>query len=79
MATEVENGNYPWGVLVCGSAQGVAMTANKHSKVRASVVWTSEIAELSRQHNDANIICLPARPLSVLLAFFKASSSDLNL
>lgn len=49
------------GILICGSGNGVAMTANKHENVRAALCWNSEIASLSRQHNDANIICLPAR------------------
>ena len=49
------------GVLICGSANGVAMTANKHQNVRAAICWTPEIAELARQHNNANIICIPAR------------------
>lgn len=60
VASAVEAGA-DWGILICGSAQGVAMTANKHQKVRAAVVWNTEIAKLSRQHNNANIICLPAR------------------
>jgi len=60
VATAVEEGA-DWGILICGSAQGVAMTANKHQKVRAAVSWNSEIAPLSRQHNNANVICLPAR------------------
>lgn len=49
------------GVLICGSGQGVMMTANKHPHVRAALVWIPEIAILARQHNDANILCLPAR------------------
>ncbi len=60
VAQAVEGGA-DWGILICGSAQGVAMTANKHQKIRAAVVWNDEIAKLSRQHNNANIICLPAR------------------
>lgn len=50
-----------FGVLICGSANGVAMTANKVQKIRAAICWTKEIAELARSHNDANIICIPAR------------------
>lgn len=61
VARAVENKSCDWGILICGSAQGVAMTANKHQQVRAAVVWKEEIAQLSRQHNNANIICLPAR------------------
>lgn len=49
------------GILICGSGNGVAMTANKHQGIRAALCWNSEISKLSRQHNDANIICLPAR------------------
>lgn len=60
VAEAVENGA-EWGILICGSAQGVAMTANKHQGIRAAVVWDENIARLARQHNDANIICLPAR------------------
>ncbi len=49
------------GVLICGSANGVAMAANKHQGVRAAICWNEELAALARQHNDANIICLPAK------------------
>lgn len=49
------------GILICGSGQGMAMTANKHSYIRACVAWEPEIAKLSREHNDANVLCLPAR------------------
>lgn len=61
VASEVNDQKVDLGILICGSAQGVAMTANKHQKVRAAVVWNNEIAQLSRLHNDANVICLPAR------------------
>lgn len=60
-ANAVESGLCEMGILVCGSANGVAITANKHQKIRAAICWKSEIAALARQHNDANIICLPAR------------------
>ena len=50
-----------FGVLVCGSANGVAMAANKHQKIRAAICWTSELAKFARTHNNANIICVPAR------------------
>lgn len=53
------------GILICGSANGVAMTANKHRKIRAALCWNREITKLSRQHNNANIICIPARFVSV--------------
>lgn len=49
------------GILICGSANGVAMTANKYQNVRAGVCWTKEIVELTRLHNNANVLCIPAR------------------
>jgi ribose 5-phosphate isomerase B len=61
VASAVENKEYDLGVLVCGSANGVAITANKHQGIRAAICWTEELAALSRQHNNANIVCLPAR------------------
>jgi ribose 5-phosphate isomerase B len=60
----VEAGTFTHGILICGSAQGVAMTANKHKNIRAAIVWDNSIAQLSRQHNNANVICLPARFIS---------------
>jgi ribose 5-phosphate isomerase B len=65
VATEVESGNASFGILICGSANGVAITANKHQNIRAALCWEKEIAALARQHNNANIICLPARFISV--------------
>jgi ribose 5-phosphate isomerase B len=56
------------GILICGSANGVAMAANKHQGIRAAICWTEEIAQLARTHNDANIICIPARYVSEDLA-----------
>lgn len=61
VAKDVQEKRARFGVLICGSANGVAMTANKHSKVRAAISWNSEIAALARQHNNANVICIPAR------------------
>jgi len=61
VAVLVEKKEFEFGVLICGSANGVATTANKHAQIRAAICWTNEIASLARQHNDANIICLPAR------------------
>ena len=61
VANAVEVGSAELGILVCGSGNGVCMTANKHSGVRAALAWTPEIAELARLHNDANVICIPAR------------------
>lgn len=57
----VAEGTAECGILFCGSANGVAITANKHAKIRAGIAWTEEIARLMRQHNAANILCIPAR------------------
>lgn len=65
VASSVENGESEWGILICGSANGVAITANKHQHIRAAICWTDEIAALARQHNNANVICLPSRFVSV--------------
>ena len=65
VALEVEKHNFDFGILICGSANGVAMAANKHQGIRAAIVWKKELAQLSRQHNNANIICLPARFISL--------------
>ncbi len=61
VAKAVENKDASFGILICGSANGVAMTANKHQGIRAAVCWEEEIAELARKHNNANIICIPGR------------------
>lgn len=61
VAESVNNGEVEKGILVCGSGQGVCMAANKHPEVRAALVWNAEVATLTRQHNDANIICIPGR------------------
>jgi ribose 5-phosphate isomerase B len=61
VAESVEQGNAAFGILICGSANGVAITANKHQGIRAAICWGVELAALARQHNDANIICIPAR------------------
>ncbi|MCC1483438.1 ribose 5-phosphate isomerase B [Winogradskyella immobilis] len=61
VAKDVNDGKVDFGILICGSANGVAMTANKYPNVRAGICWMSEITELTRQHNNANIICIPAR------------------
>lgn len=68
VALAVESKEFDLGLLICGSANGVAITANKHQGIRAAICWTEEIASLARQHNDANIACLPARFISVDLA-----------
>jgi ribose 5-phosphate isomerase B len=61
VAQDVEEQKATFGILICGSANGVCMTANKHQGIRAALCWQTEIATLARQHNDANVICLPAR------------------
>ncbi|MCB0538830.1 MAG: ribose 5-phosphate isomerase B [Bacteroidetes bacterium] len=61
VATAIEKGEATTGILICGSANGVCMTANKHKKIRAAIAWNPEIAALAKQHNNANILCLPAR------------------
>lgn len=61
VAQAVADGAVHFGILICGSGNGVSMTANKHQKVRAALCWTKEITELARQHNDANILSIPAR------------------
>jgi ribose 5-phosphate isomerase B len=61
VAEAVENGEAAFGILLCGTANGVAITANKHQHVRAAICWGEEIAKLVREHNDANIICIPSR------------------
>jgi len=68
VASYVESNPGSKGILVCGSGNGVAMVANKHSGVRAALCWNEELAKLSRQHNDANILCIPARFVSPQLA-----------
>ena len=61
VAKDVADNNADFGILICGSANGVAMTANKYQNVRAGVCWNNELTELTRLHNNANIICIPAR------------------
>lgn len=61
VAKDIVNGKANFGILICGSANGVAMTANKYQEVRAGLCWTKEIVSLIRQHNNANILCIPAR------------------
>jgi ribose 5-phosphate isomerase B len=61
VADAVEKGEASFGILVCGSANGVAITANKHQGIRAAICWGEEIAKVSREHNNANVICIPAR------------------
>ena len=61
VANAVENGEAAFGILLCGSANGVAITANKHQGIRAAICWGEELAGIVRKHNDANINCIPAR------------------
>jgi ribose 5-phosphate isomerase B len=68
VAKAVEAGEYDLGILLCGSGNGVAMTANKHEGIRAALCWTEELAELARKHNNANILCIPARFIEYELA-----------
>jgi len=68
VATSVENGEVAFGILLCGSANGVAITANKHQGIRAGLSWQNDVAKLIRMHNDANIICIPARFVALPLA-----------
>jgi ribose 5-phosphate isomerase B len=68
LATAVENGEVCCGIAMCGSANGISMTLNKHQGVRAAICWLPELASLARQHNNANILSLPARFISVDLA-----------
>ncbi|MGB2300261.1 MAG: ribose 5-phosphate isomerase B [Flavobacteriaceae bacterium] len=61
VAKDVESKKSTYGILICGSANGVAMTANKYANIRAGICWSNEIVSLIRQHNNANILCIPAR------------------
>jgi ribose 5-phosphate isomerase B len=79
VAISVENKENDFGVLMCGSGNGINITANKHKGIRSALCWNEEVASLARQHNDANILTLPARCISAELAlkcvdsFFGAS------
>ena len=68
VASAVENEEFDLGILICGSANGVAITANKHQGIRAAICWNGELAELARSHNNANVLCIPARFVSTELA-----------
>jgi len=70
VASSVEKSESAFGILLCGTGNGVCMTANKHQHIRAAMCWDSDVAKLVRQHNNANIICLPAR--FVALEFAKS-------
>ncbi|MFY8127543.1 MAG: ribose 5-phosphate isomerase B [Chitinophagaceae bacterium] len=68
VAQAVENNEAAFGILFCGSANGVAITANKHQNIRAGLAWQNDVAKLIRMHNNANIICIPARFVALPLA-----------
>ncbi len=79
VAKKVNAGEHDFGVLICGSGQGMCMTANKYPNVRAALVYSMDVASMSRKHNNANIICLPGKELNsdqieaVLKVFFSTS------
>lgn len=79
VAIAVQEGDADFGILLCGSANGVAISANKHANIRAALCWMPEIAALARAHNNANILCLPARFIddiaakNIVLAFIETS------
>lgn len=68
VATMVEEGKAAAGILICGSGNGVCMTANKHQGIRAALCWNEELATLARQHNNANVLCMPERFVSYEVA-----------
>lgn len=78
MAEAIEAGECYPGIAICGSGQGISMTMNKHQGIRAALCWEPELAALSRQHNDANVLCMPGRFIShekadeIMEAFFTA-------
>ncbi len=65
VANDVENGNVDLGIIICGSGNGASMTANKHQGIRCALCWSGEITKLAREHNNANILSIPARFVSV--------------
>jgi ribose 5-phosphate isomerase B len=68
VSSAVESMEYEWGILLCGSANGVAISANKHKDIRAAICWENEIASLARMHNNANVLCIPARFVTIEVA-----------
>ena len=68
VANAVQNGEAGLGILICGSGNGVAITANKHQDVRAALCWQADLAKLAREHNNANVLCVPARFVSLAVA-----------
>ena len=79
VANSIESGESSMGILICGSGNGISIAANKHTGIRAAIAWKPELASLARQHNDANILSLPARFISeleaveIVKAFLEAS------
>jgi ribose 5-phosphate isomerase B len=61
LSAAVEKKEFDFGILICGSANGVAITANKHQGIKAAICWLPELAVLARSHNNANVVCIPAR------------------
>lgn len=68
LAEAVEKGECSVGILLCGTANGVAMSANKHQGIRAALCWNTSIVEMARKHNNANVLCIPARFVSLEVA-----------
>ena len=68
LCSSIENGEFEFGIVICGSGNGVAITANKHQGIRAALCWNEDLASLARQHNNANVIALPARFITYELA-----------
>ncbi|QCK13591.1 ribose 5-phosphate isomerase B [Mangrovivirga cuniculi] len=77
VADDVSKNDDSLGILICGSGNGVCMTANKHKDIRAALCWNEELAALARQHNNANVICIPSRFVEEDVAF-KMLSTFLN-
>ena len=79
LAKAVENGDLPLGIAICGSGNGISMTVNKYPSIRAALCWNEELAKLARNHNNANILSLPARfithqeAIAILKSFLAAS------
>lgn len=65
LAEAVAKNEYAFGLLICGSGNGVAITANKHAGIRAALCWNEELVSLAREHNNANVLCLPSRFISL--------------
>lgn len=68
LSSAIENGEFELGIVICGSGNGVAITANKHQGIRAALCWNEDLAALARQHNDANVLAIPARFITYELA-----------